>query len=288
MASLYGCQRCSRLPPPPMFNIGPPPNVFSIEAHCSPRLSSSSPSIKVEKSNSSSIPIVLGILIAVLIFSSTFILIKKRLVNRQRQRERRRRRHKTTFEDSMMISSSSVKFNRHHQHDNHHQNWTKLVPLLSDSCSSDQTSTTPPNEYPCSSNAIEPLLIRDNHHEYEQIKSDDSLSSSLHYYCLIYCRQCANYHPTSSSSSSSSSLCPRTNLIRPSYLPLSTNPICQHQCACYHRTYHPRHDNRFFEHPTMFMSKIDNQTPPTTTTTTSEDLNPPLSFIRGIPPSSPI
>jgi hypothetical protein len=30
-------------------------------------------------------------------------------------------------------------------------------------------------------------------HEYEQIDSS-------HYYCLIYCRQCGNYHQTSRSS----------------------------------------------------------------------------------------
>lgn len=33
----------------------------------------------------------------------------------------------------------------------------------------------------------------DIHHEYEQIKYDNT----SHYYCLIYCRQCRNYHQTS-------------------------------------------------------------------------------------------
>jgi hypothetical protein len=142
--------------------------------------------------------------------------------------------------------------------------------LLSDSCSSDHTSSTPLNEYPCNNGVIEPLLSRDVHHEYEQIKSDDS----LHYYCLVYCRQCANYHQTSSSSSSSSSLCPRTNLYRPCYFPLSTNPTCQHQCSCSHRTYHQRNDNRVFELQPMLMTKIDNN---------SEDINHPLKFIEETP-----
>jgi hypothetical protein len=42
---------------------------------------------------------------------------------------------------------------------------------------------------------MESFLPNDIHHEYEQIKSDN-LSN---YYCLIYCRQCANYHQTSQS-----------------------------------------------------------------------------------------
>ncbi|CAF2393346.1 unnamed protein product [Rotaria sp. Silwood2] len=253
MASGYACQRCSQLPPPPpMFTIGPPPNILSIEAHCSLRSLSSSSIENKKSTSSSSISIVLGIIIAFLITFSTVVLIKKR-----------RQRHKSRFDNTMKVTSSSVKFNRHHQHNNnnnnhHHQNRTKFLPLLSDSCSSDQTSSTPPNEYPCTNGVIEPLLTCDVQHEYEQIKSDDSLSESLHYYCLIYCRQCSNYHPTSSSSSSSSSLCPRPNLIRPYYLPLSTNPTCQHQCSCYHRTYYQRNDNRFLELQPMLMTRIDN------------------------------
>ena len=150
------------------------------------------------------------------------------------------------------------------------------MPLLSDSCSSDQTSSTPPNEYPCINGVIEPLLTRDGNHEYEQIKYDDSLSESLHYYCLIYCRQCANYHPTSSSSSLSNSfLCSQSNFVRPCNLSLSTNPICQHQCSCYHRTYSQRNDNRFFELQPMLMTRIDNN---------SDNSNDHLKFIEETPP----
>lgn len=146
---------------------------------------------------------------------------------------------------------------------------------MSDSCSSDQTSSTPPNEYRCTNGTIEPLLTCDLPHEYEQIKCDDSLTESLHYYCLIYCRQCSTYHPTSSSSSSSSSLCPRSNPVRSYYLPLSsTNPTCQHQCSCYHRTYYQRHDNRFFELQPMLMTRPDNY---------SEDSNN-IKFIEETPP----
>jgi len=261
-------------PPPPIFNIGPLPNIFSIEAHCSSS-SLSLPSIENKKgiSSSSSISIVLGIIIAFLITFSTIVLIKKQLIKRLR-----RRRNKTESDDTMMVTSSSVRFNRRDQHNNnnqHHQNWTTCIPLLSDSCSSDQTSSTPPNEYPCTNGVIEPLLTRDIHHEYEQIKCDDSLSGSLHYYCLVYCRQCANYHPTSSSSSSSSSLCPRPNLVRPCYLPLSTNPTCQHQCSCYHRTYYQRNDNRFFELQPMLMTRFDNN---------NEDSNNHLKFIEETTP----
>lgn len=186
-----------------------------------------------------------------------------------------------------MVTSSTVKFKRHDQHANkntnhhlhrqQHQNWTTCIPLLSDSCSSDQTTSTPSNEYPCTNHiGLEPLLTRDNHHEYEQIKCDDSFEGSLHYYCLVYCRQCANYHPTSSSSSSSSSLCPRPNLVRPCYLPLSTNPTCQHQCSCYHRTYYQRNDNRFVEHQPMLMTRIDNSI--------HDDSNNQMKFIEETPP----
>ena len=145
--------------------------------------------------------------------------------------------------------------------------------MLSESCSSsDQTSSTPPNEF----GVIEPLLTRDvAHHDYEQIKCDDESSGSLHYYCLIYCRQCANYHPTLSSSSSSSSSCPsRLNPIRSCYLPLSTNPTCQHQCSCHHRTYYQRNDNRFFELQPMLMTRNDNN---------SDDSNNHLKFIEESP-----
>jgi hypothetical protein len=65
---------------------------------------------------------------------------------------------------------------------------------------------------------IDSLLPNDIHHEYEQIQSDHS----SHYYCLIYCRQCATYHQTS----------------RPA-------------CTC-----HLRNDNHFFELQPML--KIDN------------------------------
>ncbi|CAF0761758.1 unnamed protein product [Adineta steineri] len=275
MASGYACQHCSQLPPPPpMFAIGPPPNILSIDTRCSSR-SLSLTSIETKKavsslSSLSSVSIILGIIIALLITLTTIVLIKKR-----------RQRHKTKCNNRMMINSSSVRYNRHHQYNNNnhhhrHQNWTTCVPLLSDSCSSDQTSSTPPNEYPCTNGVIEPLLNRDvTHHDYEQIKCDDSSSGSLHYYCLIYCRQCANYHPTSSSSSSSSSSCPRSNPIRPCHLPISTNPTCQHQCACYHRTYYQRNDNRFFELQPMLMTRIDNN---------SEDSNNHLKFIEESPP----
>lgn len=149
--------------------------------------------------------------------------------------------------------------------------------MLSDSCSSDQTSSTPPTEYPPSNGGVgvsEPLLTRDTHHEYEQIQCDDSTSNSLHYYCLVYCRQCANYHPTSSCSSTSS--CARANLPRACYLPSSSNPTCQHHCSCYHRTYYQRNDNRFFELHPMLMTRMDNN---------SDDSNTHLKFIEE---SSPI
>ncbi|CAF3319505.1 unnamed protein product [Rotaria socialis] len=283
MASGYACQRCSKLPPPPpMFTIGPPPNILSIEVRCSSHLLSPSLIENKKSTSSSSISIALGIIIAFLITFSTIVLIKKRLIKRRRQHQ-----HKIKFDNAMKVTSSSVKFNRHHQYNNsdsHHQhlhhhhlhpNRTKFIPLLSDSCSSDQTSSTPPNEYRFINGVIEPLLTCDAPHEYEQIKCDDSLSESLHYYCLIYCRQCSNYHPTSSSSSSSSSLCPRSNLTRPYYLPLSTNPTCQHQCSCYHRTYYQRNDNRFFEHQPMLMTKADNN---------SEDSNNHMKFIEETSP----
>ncbi|CAF2117608.1 unnamed protein product [Rotaria magnacalcarata] len=281
MASGYACQRCSKLPPPPpMFTIGPPPNILSIEVRCSSR--SLSPSLIENKksTSSSSLSIALGIIIAFLITFSTIVLIKKRLIKRRRQQQ-----HKIKFENTMKVTSSSVKINRHHQHNNsdshhqhlhhHHPNRTKFIPLLSDSCSSDQTSSTPPNEYRFINGVIEPLLTCDVPHEYEQIKCDDSLSESLHYYCLIYCRQCSNYHSTSSSSSSSSSLCPRSNLTRPYYLPLSTNPTCQHQCSCYHRTYYQRNDNRCFEHQPILMTKVDNN---------SDDSNNHMKFIAETSP----
>lgn len=41
---------------------------------------------------------------------------------------------------------------------------------------------------------IESFFPNDIHHEYEQINYDNN---SSHYYCLIYCRQCGNYHQTS-------------------------------------------------------------------------------------------
>ncbi len=63
---------------------------------------------------------------------------------------------------------------------------------MSDSCSSDHTLSTPPSEYPCG--VIDPFLTNDTNHEYEQIRFDNS----SHYYCLVYCRHCANYHQTSS------------------------------------------------------------------------------------------
>jgi hypothetical protein len=99
-------------------------------------------------------------------------------------------------------------------------------------------SSTPPSEYPCG--VIE---TNDLHHEYEQIKYDDS----LHYYCLVYCRQCANYHPTSSSCR------------RPCYLPLSANSSCHQQCTC-----HIQNDNRLFELQPMLITRTEDE---------SDDLN---------------
>ena len=76
MASGYACQRCSQLiPPPPIFTMGPPPNILSIEVRCSSRLLSAS-SIENKRSTSLSIPIALGIIIAFLITFSTIVLIK--------------------------------------------------------------------------------------------------------------------------------------------------------------------------------------------------------------------
>ena len=97
----------------------------------------------------------------------------------------------------------------------------KFIPTLTDSYSSDRTFSTPSSEYPCG--FIEPLLTNDIHHEYEQIKYD----SSSNYYCLVYCRQCANYHPTSSS------LNCQTSFIRSCY---------QNQCSC-----HLPSNNHLFE-----------------------------------------
>ncbi|CAF1098719.1 unnamed protein product [Adineta steineri] len=94
-----------------------------------------------------------------------------------------------------------------------HNAFHKFIPLLSDSCSSEHTLSTPPSEYPCG--IIEPFLTNDIHHEYEQIKYEHSLDK----YCLVYCRQCANYH--------------QTNLIQSNY---------QHQCTC-----HLPNDKHIFE-----------------------------------------
>ncbi|CAF2376448.1 unnamed protein product [Rotaria sp. Silwood2] len=230
MTTTYICQHCSQLPPPPpIFSMGPPPNILSIDIRCSSRLLSSS-SIQHKKvissSSSSSVSVALGIMIALLISTGIILLIKHLMVKRRQPRQRK-------YDDS----SLSVKFNGH----NHDQNWTKFLPLLSDSCSSDQTFSTPPSEYPCG--FIEPLLTNDIHHEYEQIQHENS----SHYYCLIYCRQCASYHQTSSSSS----LCRQTNLMQSYY---------QYQCTC-----HPQNNNHLFELQPMLRINKD-------------DLNHPLSI----------
>ncbi len=76
MITTYTCQRCSQLPPPPpIFSIGPPPNILSIDIHCSSHLLSSIQHKKVN-SSSSSIPVALGIIIALLISTGTILLIK--------------------------------------------------------------------------------------------------------------------------------------------------------------------------------------------------------------------
>ncbi|CAF3372558.1 unnamed protein product [Rotaria sp. Silwood1] len=232
MITTHICQHCSQLPPPPpIFSMGPPPNILSIDIRCSSRLLSSS-SIQHKKvtsssSSSSSVSVALGIVIALLISTGT-ILLMKHLIIKRRQRCQRK------YDDS----SSSVKFNGH----NHDRDKIKFPPLLSDSCSSDQTFSTPPSEYPCS--FIEPFLTNDIHHEYEQIKYDNS----SHYYCLVYCRQCANYHQTSSSSSS---ICRQTSLIQSYY---------QHQCTC-----HLQNNNHLFELQPILR-------------TNNDDLNHQLSF----------
>ncbi|CAF5203315.1 unnamed protein product, partial [Rotaria magnacalcarata] len=104
-------------------------------------------------SSPSSVSVALGIMIALLITTGTVILIKNRMIKRRKERQRK-------YDDS----SSSIKFNGHH----HGRHWTKFLPLLSDSCSSDQTFSTPSSEYPCG--FIEPLLSDDIQHEYEQIR----------------------------------------------------------------------------------------------------------------------
>ncbi|UJR10595.1 hypothetical protein I4U23_014792 [Adineta vaga] len=194
MIRIYSCQRCSQLPPPPpIFTLDPPPNILSIDIRCSSR-SLSSPTMHHQKYTYSSsaaslfLSVSLGIMIVLLISTSTIFLIKNRMIKRRQERQKR-----------YVQSSSSDKFNGHN-HRHHHHNWTKL----SDSCSSDQTLSTPPSEYPCA--VIEPLLSNDHQHEYEQIKYDSSLQN----YCLVYCRQCANYH--------------QTNLIQSNY---------QHPCTCH-------------------------------------------------------
>ncbi|CAF1317497.1 unnamed protein product [Rotaria sordida] len=221
MTTTYICQRCLQLPPPPpIFSMGPPPNVLSIDIRCSSRFLSSfiqHKKVASSSSSSSSVSVVLGLVIALLIATGTILLIKNLMIKRRQGRQRK-------YDNS----SSSVKFNG----DNHDRNWTKFLPLLSDSCSSDQTFSTPPNEYPCG--FIEPLLTNDIHHEYEQIKYDNS----SHYYCLVYCRQCANYHQTSSSS-----LCRQTNFTQSYY---------QHQCTC-----HLRNNNHLFELQPMLRTNND-------------------------------
>ncbi|CAF4399315.1 unnamed protein product, partial [Rotaria sordida] len=43
MTTTYICQRCLQLPPPPpIFSMGPPPNILSIDIRCSSRFLSSS------------------------------------------------------------------------------------------------------------------------------------------------------------------------------------------------------------------------------------------------------
>jgi hypothetical protein len=76
MITTYTCQHCSQLPPPPpIFSIGPPPNILSIDIHCSSRLLSSIQHKKII-SSSSFVPIALGIVIALLISTGTVLLIK--------------------------------------------------------------------------------------------------------------------------------------------------------------------------------------------------------------------
>ncbi|CAF1264694.1 unnamed protein product [Adineta steineri] len=212
MITTYTCQRCLQLPPPPpIFSLGPPPNILSIDIRCSSHfLSSSLSSIQHKKftyssSSSLSVSVALGFMIVLLISTSTILLIKNRMIKRRQERQKR-------YDDN----SSSHKFNGHNHH--HHQDWTKFIPLLSDSCSSEHTLSTPPSEYPCG--IIEPFLTNDIQHEYEQIKYEHSLDK----YCLVYCRQCANYH--------------QTNLIQSNY---------QHQCTC-----HLPNDKHIFElHPML-------------------------------------
>ncbi|CAF3612240.1 unnamed protein product [Rotaria socialis] len=222
MTTTHKCQRCSQLPPPPpIFSMGPPPKFLSMEIRCSSRMLLSA-SVAHEQvtpssssSSSSSVSVALGIMIALLITTGTVILIKNRMIKRRKGRQRQ-------YDDSC----SSIKFNGHH-HDRH---WRKFLPLLSDSCSSDQTLSTPSSEYPCG--FIEPLLSNDIQHEYEQIR----YNNSAHYYCLVYCRLCANYHHASSS-------CRQTNIIQSYY---------QQQCTC-----HLRNDGHLFELQPMLRTNID-------------------------------
>ncbi|CAF0966391.1 unnamed protein product [Adineta ricciae] len=213
MTRISPCRHCSQLlPPPPMFTIGPPPHILSIDIRCSSRFLSPSSSTQHQKLTYSSsatlfLSVSLAIMIVLLIFTSAIVLIKNRLIKRRQERQQR------------YVQSSSVDRFNGHNHRHHHHNWTKL----SDSCSSDQTSSTPPSEYPCA--VIEPLLANDHPHEYEQIKYDSSLQN----YCLIYCRQCANYH--------------HTNLIQSTY---------QHQCTC-----HLRNDQHLYELQPMLRTTND-------------------------------
>ena len=80
MMTTWVCQHCSQLPPPPpVFSLGPPPKILSIEIYCSSRLLSSS-SIEHKNvhssSSSSAVPITLAILIGLLLSTGAIVLIK--------------------------------------------------------------------------------------------------------------------------------------------------------------------------------------------------------------------
>lgn len=74
------CQHCSRLPPPPpVFSLGPPPKILSIDIYCSSHLLSSSSidPTKIKSSLASSfVLITLAILIGLLLSTGAIVLIK--------------------------------------------------------------------------------------------------------------------------------------------------------------------------------------------------------------------
>ena len=160
--AIYRCQRCSQLPPPPpIFSLEPPPNLLSVHLHCTARIEHK----QIISSASSSTSFHFAILFSLCIIISIAIgaIVRNRLIKRKSNRQ----------------DLLSVNFNHHHR------NWIVNSTFF--------FSFSQKNLFIILFQKATPLLSEssfetcdDIHHDYEQIS-----------YCLIYCRQCGNYHQTS-------------------------------------------------------------------------------------------